>query len=180
MFPLNLTEFSEIFNTPQILLYLGISALNALLLFLSSMKFLLVLQQCGYRGKRFFKWLDNKETPYKSRLMLLCLLAFLFFCVLNMCFASLVGEEITSFFGFMSYLLFIFIYIKSERHVNVKVPLKITRRLVRLCITYFILLTAITFGVLLLIDYLAFLINVNVVAILRYANSVYFDLRLRN
>jgi len=169
MFPLNLTEFSEIFNTTQILLYIGISALNALLLFFSSMKFLLVLQQCGYRGKRFFKWLDNKETPYKSRLMLLCLLAFLFFCVLNMCFASLVGEEITSFFGFMSYLLFIFIYIKSERHVNAKVPLKITRRLIRLCITYFILLAAITFGVILLIDYLAFLINVNVVAILRYA-----------
>ena len=92
MFPLNLTEFSEIFNTPQILLYLGISALNALLLFLSSMKFLLVLQQCGYRGKRFFKWLDNKETPYKSRLMLLCLLAFLFFCVLNTCFSPLMGR----------------------------------------------------------------------------------------
>ncbi len=167
MFPLDFSSFSEMLNTTQYLIYLGISLLNGTLLFFASMKFILVMQQCGYKGKRYLKWLGSKETPYLSRLMLLCLLAFLFFCVLNMCFASLAGELIASYIGFISYLLFSIVYISTEHSVNVKIPLKKTKRLVRLCITYIILLTAVTFGLLILLDYLAFLINSEVVAVLR-------------
>lgn len=169
MYPLSLAGFTDIFTTNQIVIYLIISFSNALLLFFASMKFLLVLQQCGYRGRRYFRWLGNKETPYMSRLMLLCLLAFLFFCVLNMCFFSLAGQTITSFIGFCSYVLFAIIYINTESHVNAKIPLKKTKRLVRLCISYFILLIAFTFGLLVLLDYLAFLLNDNVVAVLRFS-----------
>ncbi len=151
----------------QYLIYLGISLINGVLLFFASFKFLLVMQQCGYKGKRYLKWLGNKDTPYLSRLMLLCLLAFLFFCVLNMCFASLAGELITSYIGFVSYILFDIIYINTEHSVNAKVPLKKTKRLVRLCITFIFLISAFTFGLLILIDYLAFLIGEEVVAILR-------------
>jgi hypothetical protein len=140
MFPIKASQFNQLFTTDQIFIYLGISLVVSLLLFYSSMKFLLVLQQCGYRGSRYFKWLSNKNTPYLSRLMLLCLLGFLFFLVLNTCFAPVVGETIASYVGFVSFVLFTALYIKSESSVNAKVPLKKTGRIIRLCITYVIVI----------------------------------------
>ncbi len=169
MFPLYIQNLSELFSAENLIIYLSISVFNAIILFFASFKFILVLQQCGYRGKRYFKWVSNKKTPYLSRLMLLCLLAFLFFCVLNMCFEPVLGAQISSYIGFAAYLLFTISYIHTESSVNAKVPLRKTKRLVRLCITYVIVLTAITFGLLVGLDSLAFLIGDGVVAILRYA-----------
>jgi UDP-N-acetylmuramoyl-tripeptide--D-alanyl-D-alanine ligase len=168
MFPLLAKTFADLFTTEQVLLYLSLSAVNGLILFFSSMKFLLVLQQCGYHGTKYFKWLGNKDTPYMRRLMLLCLLALLFFCVLNMCFEPILGAEIASYAGLFSYVLFAITYIKTESRINAKVPLKKTKRLVRLCITYSIFLVAVTFGLMVLVNYLSFVIGDMVVALLRY------------
>ena len=99
MLPTQASTFNQLFTGEQLAIYLSLSALNAVLLFFASMKFILVLQQCGYRGKRYFKWLGNKDTPYLSRLMLLCLMGFLFFCVLNTCFSPLAGGTIASHCG---------------------------------------------------------------------------------
>ena len=167
MFPTHVSSFSELLSTNQILVYVVISLVNGLILFLSSMKFLLVLQQCGYHGTRYFKWLGNKDTPYLRRLMLLCLLAFLFFCVLNMCFEPIVQPTIASYVGICSYLLFSITYIKTESKINAKVPLKKTKRLVRLCITYVVFLSAVTFGLIMLVNFLSFKIGDEVVALLR-------------
>lgn len=167
MFPIFATEFSQLFTTNQILLYLVLSIANGLILFLASMKFLLVLQQCGYHGTRYFKWLGHKDTPYLRRLMLLCLLAFLFFCVLNTCFEPIAQPTIASYVGLFSYILFSITYIKTESKINAKVPLKKTRRLIRLCITYIVFLSAVTFGFIVLLNYISFVIGDTVVALLR-------------
>ena len=156
MFPLSALDFSQLLNSDHLILYLILSMANAVLLFFASMKFILVLQQCGYHGKKYFKWLSNRETPYLSRLMLLCLLGFLFFCVLNMCFEAMVGETIASYIGFISYFLFTLLYIKTESSVNAKVPLKKTKRLVRLCISFNVVLAVVTFGLIVLLNLLAF------------------------
>lgn len=176
MYPLNVEKFSALFTGDQIIVYLSMCVLNAMLLFFASMKFILVLQQCGYKGRRYFKWLSNKNTPYLSRLMLLCLLAFLFFSVLNMCFAPLMarlfgddGKTIGSYIGFASYLLFAILYINTESSVNAKVPLKKTKRLVRLCSTYIVLLIVFSFIIITLLNFLAFVIKNEVFAQLRYA-----------
>ncbi len=169
MFPLDAKSFSELYNNGQIFIYIGISVLNALLLLYASFKFLLVFQQCGYKGKRYIRWLSSKETPYLSRLMLLCLMGFLFCMVLNMCFAPLMGEAWAQYIGFASYFLFTIMYIKSESSVNAKVPLKKTKRLVRLCITYTIALFFATYCFTLLLNYLAFVIDDAVIALLRYS-----------
>lgn len=169
MFPIEASSFAKLFANGQIAIYLGISVFNAVLLFYASLKFLLVIQQCGYKGRRYFKWLYNKETPYRSRLMLLCLLGLLFFMVLNMCFSSLFGETWAQYIGFASQLLFTVMYIKSESSVNAKVPLKKTKRLVRLCISYFVVLFAFTFGVIVLLNYIAFAVKSPVLALLRYS-----------
>ena len=167
MFPLFVERFIELFSSDQMATYITLSILNAVALLFCSMKFILVMQQCSYRGKRYFKWLSHKDTPYMSRLMLLCMLALLFFCVLNMTFVSMVGETFSSYIGFCSYILFIIMYINSEKNINAKVPLKKTRRLIRLCITYTILLFLLTFGVLTLLNYIAFAIDNKVFALLR-------------
>lgn len=169
MFPLYASSILELFSREQILVFIAISILNSVLIYFSSIKFILVLQQCGYHGKRYFKWLKNKDTPYMSRLMLLCLLGFLFFCVLNTCFEALVGDNIGSYIGFIAYTLFMILYINSESSVNAKVPLKKTKRLVRLCITYCFLLTLISFALLVGLNCLSFLIGDKGVAILRFS-----------
>lgn len=177
MIPTVVQSFKDLYSGDQLVVYITISILNAVLLFFASMKFLLVLQQCGYHGKRYFKWLGNKQTPYLARLMLLCLLAFLFFCVLNICFTPLadrvlgqpLGKTAGSYFGFVSYILFTIAYINTESSVNAKVPLKKTKRLVRLCITYMIFLSVFTFAVLTLLNFLAFVIGDEVTALLRYS-----------
>ena len=169
MFPIGLGSFSELFSGYTLYLIIGISLINGALLFFASSKFLLVMQQSGYRGKRYFKWLLNPETPYLSRLMLLCLLGLLFFCLLSVCFLSVVGNTITSYMGFLSYVLFVSLYIDSERNVNAKLPLKKTKRLVRLCITYEIILTLLTFGIIVLVNFIAYSIGDEVVGVLRYA-----------
>lgn len=169
MFPTQLTKFSQVFNTPNLIVYFCISVASGLLLFFASLKFVLVLQQSNYRCKRYLKWLGSKDTPYLSRLMLLCLLGFLFFCVLCICFAPIVGNTISSYVGFVSYLLFTTMYIKTESSVNAKVPLVKTKRIVRLCIVYILILSAISFGFLVGLDCLAYLINGEVIALFRYA-----------
>lgn len=169
MFPIGVKNFAELYSGDQILIYVIMCVINATILFMASMKFILVLQQCGYRGRRYHKWLANKDTPYLSRLMLLCLLALLFFCVLNMTFVAMIGEHFGSYIGFISYVLFAVMYINSEKHVNAKVPLKKTARIVRLCITFVILLVITSFGFITLLNYLAYAIGNEVFAVLRFA-----------
>ncbi len=169
MFPTEVSSFSELFTTNQVIVYLILSIANGILLLFASMKYLLVLQQCGYWRKRYFKWVGSKDSSYNSRLMLLCLLAFLFFCVLCMCFSGMLGKAVSSYVGFISYFLFMIVYINTEKNVNSKIPLRKTPRLVRLIITYIIFITAVTFGVITLFNYLSFVIAEEVFAILRFS-----------
>lgn len=170
MIPTTFTDFSQNFSGSSLICLLVISGLNAALLFMASLKFMLALQQGGYRYDRYFKWLSSPETPYLSRLMLLCLLGFLFFNVLNVSFMPIIGDNsITSYVGFVSYLLFTLLYINTESGVNAKVPLKKTKRLVRLSITYIITLFACTFGLATLLNHLAYRIGNEVVAVARFS-----------
>ncbi len=168
MFPTSLTHFSQVFDSPNIIVYVVFSLLNGVMLFFASLKFILVMQQSNYKSKRYFKWLGSKETPYLARLMLLCLLGLLFFCVLCICFAPVVGNTVASYLGFVAYALFTILYINTESSVNAKVPLKRTKRIVRLSIVFALLLSGVTFGLMVLLDYIAYLIGTEVVGILRY------------
>lgn len=168
MFPLSVNSFAELYSGSRVLLYIALSLANGGLFLFASLKFLLVLQQSNYRNGKYLGWAINPETPYMKRLMLLCLLGLLFFGVLNMCF-TVVGYDVASYIGFASYLLFTSLYIKSESSVNVKVPLRKTKRLVRLSITYILVVAVVTFGFITLFNYLAFCIGDEVVALLRYA-----------
>lgn len=149
---------------------LCVSVGTGIMLLYSSMKFLLVHQLGGYRYDKYFKWLKNTETDYKSRLMLLCLLGFLFFNVISLAFSPIFqNENISCYLGFVAYVLFLAVYINTERAVNSKVPLKITKRLLRLIITHTILLSAITFGLMCLLNVIAGAINSHIVSTMRFS-----------
>ena len=157
MFPTSITSFSQFFNSETLIVLVLLAIGNALILFYASIKFLLVFQQGGYKNTKYFKWLTSPDTPYLSRLMLLCLLGFLFFNVLNVSFAPIIANNTFSqYVGLISYVLFIALYINTEKNVNAKVPLKKTKRLVRLSITFCILLALFTFGLMVLLSYIAF------------------------
>ena len=158
------------FSLTQIIIMLSISVANGIGLLYASMKFLLVHQLGGYRYEKYFKWLTSKETPYRARLNLLSLLGFLFFCVIGIAFSPLLQEEnINAYFGFASYILFLSVYINTESSVNAKVPLKITRRLFRLIITYVILIAGVTFGLMCLMNLLAGAIDNSIFSTLRFS-----------
>ncbi len=157
------------FSNQNLIIFISLSLANALIMYFSSLKFLLVLQQSGYHGSRYFKWINSGKKIYLARLMLLSMLAFMFFCVLNICFSSAFNVDIVSFIGLSAYILFGTVYIKTESEVNAKVPLRKTRRLVRLCITYALVLTAFSFGLILLVNYLSSVIKNDIVYLLRYS-----------
>lgn len=169
MFPIDIENFSPIITGSNLIFLICLSGLNAILLFYASLKFLLAMQQSGYKGRKYIKWVTNPETPYLSRLMLLCLMGFLFFCVLNTTFIPMVEKETASYVGFISYLLFTITYIKTESSVNAKVPLNKTKRLIRLAIAYIVLLTIFSFGILVLMESIAYWISTEIVAVLRYS-----------
>ncbi len=161
--------FSELYRLEFLIVYAAICVLNGVLLLFSSNKFLLAFQQCRYNEKEYLKWFSSKQNSYIPRLFLLCLMAFLFFCVLCTTFAGVAGDIVSSYVGFASYILFVSIYINTERHVNAKIHLKKTRRMVRLCITYFILIMALTFGIITLSNALAFWFKSKAFALVMYS-----------
>ncbi len=117
-----------------------------LLMLFASGKFLLALQQLGYRGHRYYRWLYSKRNPYRARIMLLSLLSFLCYTVIGITFVDIVPEWLAPYFGFIAPVFFICAYIHTESSVNVKISLKITRRMLRQILTYVIVLFAVMLG----------------------------------
>lgn len=162
-------SFGELFQPKFLAVYLSICLLNTALLLFSSSKFLLAFQQCGYSERSYLKWFRSKQNPYIMRLLLLCMLGFMFFCVLATTFAGVVGEVASSYVGFASYVIFVVIYINTEQHVNEKIKLRKTRRMIRLCVAYSILLYAMTFGVITLANLIAYALKSEIFALIMYS-----------
>ncbi len=152
-----------------------ISLLNGVLVLFASQRYMLALQQFGYDGKKYYKWLYNKENNQLSRLTLLCLMCFLFFCVwslsLTMFFRKTTDPNLKSlpaYLGFLVYLLFMFAYIKTERSVRRKMPIKGTKRIVRLGTMHVVLTMISTLIVCFAVNGISYLIRNEIVYILRY------------
>lgn len=161
-------SFGELYQPKYVLVYLSICLLNSVLLLFATRKFMLAFQQCGYKEGVYVKWFRSKQNTYIPRLMLLCLMAFLFFCVLSTTFVFL-GKIAASYIGFVSYVLFSVIYINTEHHVNEKIKLKMTRRLVRLCITYSLLNFVFSFALITVMNLIAYAVKSEVFSLLMYS-----------
>lgn len=171
MYPISFEKFSDLFSGGAIISVVAICLINAALLSLASTRGLLVAQQSGYKTDETYKRYAA-DVVYKNRFMLLSLMSFLAFCLINACFIPAFGENVSSFIGFFAYILFIAIYVKTERGEKVKVPLKKTARLIRLVVTYFILNFIATFIAAILLNLIAYAIKSDVLAVMRFAPIV--------
>lgn len=161
------TAISDI-NTPAYLLTcLIISVLNALLILLISNKFLQIMQQSGYEGFGYFKWLRRRDNVYLSRLITVSLLSLLGFLLFNIIFAFAEGAWIF-YVGFIFYVAFSLNYFRADQKRKKKIPIVYTARMVRLIVAYFLLVTALTF---------LFLISLNVIAFYFRDNLLFVRIR---
>ncbi|MBR3864848.1 MAG: UDP-N-acetylmuramoyl-tripeptide--D-alanyl-D-alanine ligase [Clostridia bacterium] len=151
----NVKSLNDLFTTEYVIFYLLISLVSSGLLLLISYKFLQIMQQSGYEGFGYFKWLRRNDNIYLTRLVIISILSSFSFLILNITFSF--SDSWLAFWGsFTFYIVFIIYYWRSEKKRKKKVPIVFTSRMVRLIVAYVILLILINFLLLVLLSIMAF------------------------
>lgn len=151
---------AELFYAEYQLAYVAISAVNAILLLAISYKFLQIMQQSGYEGFGYFKWLRRRDNVYLSRLTTMSLLSLLGYLLMNISF-SFSDEWWVLYVGFAFYVCFIISYVNSEKKRVKKVPLVRTARMNRLIAVYFLVLLIVNYLLVALVTISAFYLKFN-------------------
>lgn len=154
-------NISEVFTLSNIIIYLVMSALNTGLLLLISYKFLQIMQQSGYEGFGYFKWLRRRDNVYLSRLGILTMLSSLSFLMFNVAFAF-IDSPVIFFTSFIFYALFILNYYRGEKKREKKVAIVFTSRMNRLIVAYCIVTFIFSFAIIALFSALGFYFAQNV------------------
>ncbi len=168
MLPLNLETVSQLFNISNILKFALIGLINALIMLVVSYKFFQTVQQCGYKGDEYLKWLANKDNASLTRLCMLCMLSILGFMLTNMA-LSFIDNSLVSYSGFLVVFLFLAIYINGERKRKNKMPLVVTKRMTRLFITFAVLVVVLSVILIIGVNLIAIPFKNNLLANFRYA-----------
>ncbi len=103
---------------------------------LSTVKMLGIMQQCGYRGKEYLRWLKRKDNLQMNRLSVLALCLALATAVTSLCF-SFLGGNWGVVCSAVPFFLLLLGYWKADGKYALKVPVKRTGRLVRLFGIYY-------------------------------------------
>lgn len=164
----NFTNFSQVFGLNCMLLYGGLALFASITSILMGYKFLQSLQQKSYISSDYFKWIFKKNNVYNSRVIMLCLLSTFAYCLFNVVFAFMQNDYL-SLIGLVFYLFFLFLYLRGEKKMENKVPLKFTNRIIRLIITYVIISALLFFGIILVYNVLCYKINSDALKLLRFA-----------
>lgn len=162
------TSINQVFGWQSILIYLILALFASLTSILMGYKFLQCLQQKSYISSDYFKWINKKNNVFMSRVIMLSLLSFFAFCLFNVVFAFLQNDYL-SLIGLVFYAFFIFLYVRGERKIENKVPLKFTNRVIRLIITYTILSFVLFFGIILGFNVLCYYIKLDSLKLLRFS-----------
>ncbi len=166
--PLELENISELFSLNTILGFIIIGALNACLMVLISYKFFQTMQQCGYKGKEYLTWLARKDNVFLTRLFMLSILSILGFLLTNMA-LSFIKSDFVRFSGFIVYFLFLAVYFRGERKRKDKLPLVMTRRMIRLILTFSLVTIFFSFGLVILVNLVAIPFRTHLLSNFRYA-----------
>lgn len=168
MVSIEFSEISELFTTQILLIFGAIALVNALLMVAISYKFFQAMQQCGYKGREYLKWLVRKDNACFTRIIMLCILSVLGFFVINMA-LSVIDNPIIDYSGLILYLFFLAIYFNGERKRKSKIPLVITKRIIRLMVTFVILTVIVSLIFAYGVNFLAIPFSENLLANFRYA-----------
>ncbi len=166
--PLNIDSINGLFKIDVIWGFLLVGLLNAVLMLSISYKFLQVVQQCGYNGKEYTKWLIRKDNANFNGIMMLSLLSVLGFMLVNMA-LSFINHYWVAYMGFSVYVFFLICYFINEFKKKDKVPLVVTKRMVRLLITFVLVVVIFSFLLIISVNILAIIFKGALIANFRYA-----------
>jgi len=136
----------DFFDWNNIHLYIGIiiSVINAGLMCFEGYKLMQVIQISGYHLRGYFDWLKDTRAKHIVRLAMLTLLSTMAIVVANVIFDPY--AEYLSYMGFLIYLVFSLIFIRKIYRAPQKTPLKMTHRMNRYMVLFYILSALLSFG----------------------------------
>ena len=130
----------------ELWLYIAAGAIVAATLFcLTASSMPAIMQQSGYSGEGFLEWYYERGNMILSRHALLALCIFLLTGLFNLCF-SFLGVAWANLISLAPFAGMCILFRFSDRRA-LKVPVKRTGRIMRVCGVYWFLLTAVIFGV---------------------------------
>ena len=155
----------DFFIATNLHLYIGIvlSCVNGVLMCLLASKFLHVIQLSGYKIVGYRAYLKETKWSYVTRLVVLCFMSALCVLVTN---SLLDGYgEYYSYIGLIFYFYFCTVFIINVYRAPQKTPLKQTHRMQRLTFVVFLLMSALTFVLIMLFSEYVPFVRFGVVAI---------------
>lgn len=162
-------EVSGVFEGDWFLACAFIALCNTLLLLLISYKFLQIMQQSGYEGFGYFKWLRRRDNVYLSRLATVSMLSILAYLLFNIALSFISGDWVI-YCGFVFYVIFILAYHRADKKHIRKVPINFTARMERLIAAYLFVLFACNLLLLIIMNLLAYAFSINTLFVrIRYA-----------
>ena len=136
----------DFFDLSNIHLYIGIfmAIINAGLMCFEGYKLMQIIQISGYHMRGYFDWLKDTRAKHIVRLAMLTLLSTMAILVTNVIFDPYV--EYLSYLGFLLYFVFSVIFITKIYRAPQKTPLKMTHRMNRYMVLFYILSLILSFG----------------------------------
>ena len=149
-----------IFDTGLIVGILVGGVLSGGILTLVGLRLVALLQQSGYGSKRYLKWYFSHGNIHRKKISLLCLASLLLTALFALCFSFVaypttsdilsVGPvpdfRLTNLISAIPFFALAALYLFSEKKYALKVPLKKTSRIVRLCVVFFLVNCAVSIG----------------------------------
>lgn len=145
----------------------GGGVLTAVCLSFAALPLFGILQQEGYRGSAFLRFVYKKGNMQKKRLSLLALSLFLLSSLFCLCF-SFLEEPFPAAVSAVPYFGLYGLYLFSEKKYALKVPLKFTARAVRLVVAFSILTFAVSTGSGFGLSAIAMAADTRIVTLLRF------------
>ncbi len=124
---------------------IGLSVVNAVLMWFVSYKFFQILQLSNYRTKEYFVWIKDTKARYISRLFMLSILSLALMIVTNVILDTQNINDFWAYLGLIFYFYLTIVFIKNLYNAPQKTPLKITNRINRLRVVFIIISAVITF-----------------------------------
>lgn len=131
-----------------------LSAVFGVLACLTAKDALGALQQSGYRGATYVKWLRKKENLFLNRLSVLALTLLLATTVVALCF-SYAARGVALALSAAVYLLLCVCFLVASRRYALKVRTKRTGRVCRLCVVACVLTAALAVGAFWVLEFFA-------------------------
>lgn len=136
-------KFFDLTN-PHFYIAIAIAIVNGALLCFVAGKPLQMLQLSGYKLSGYNAWIKDTKIKYNSRLTMLSFLSLISVLVTNALLDGFCNKYI-SYLGLIFYVYFSIIFIINITKMPQKTPLKQTRRMNRLIITTFIIISLLSF-----------------------------------